>query len=48
MVKLYMFIKSLYGIKRLENENNGRFFAWYKFLAGHKKAFDGPHVARGS
>ena len=47
MVTLDMFIMRLYGIKRLENENNGRVVAGDKFLAGHKKALGWPRVARG-
>ena len=48
METIYMFMVRLYGIKRLEKENNGRVvFAWYEFLAGHKIALGGQHVARG-
>ena len=46
MVTLYMFIMRLYGIKRIENENDGIVdFARYKFLDGPQKC--GPRVAAG-
>ena len=42
MVKHKMFMMRLYGIKQLENENNGRvILARYKLLPGHKKHLTG-------
>ena len=45
MGTFYMFMMRLYGIKRLEIENNGRVvLVRYKFLASHKKALGGRAI----